>query len=694
MPGITTRGAPASSFAAHADATYIATNDHVVNVPARDRTPDILLVFGGGTPAERSARAQAVASDPDLDLAILRVAGLAGPPAPIDRGRKSDPVETMPVYIFGFPYGEALATSKGSPAITVGRASVSSVRRDDAGRPTFIQLDGAVNPGNSGGPVVDSKGRLVGVASATIRGAHIGLAIPTGDLATLLAGRVEVLSAKLQGEDRAKKTAEIRVELTLADPLGRIKMVGVHWAPADAVRDDPKPDAAGAWRPLPTTERIDASVEGRKATAVVTTRSAARRLLLQASYAEDGGATVYTRPVPFSLDAPGASPPVVAAPEARGRRETVAIAAPPQAPEAPPAVGGDIEPFRVIAASSEAKAVFLIGNDGQLKYYSYPELMRKGSFKLSSPPYDLALDGRLGLLFAATYPDRDPRSPPPRVSEESPTEIRIYAVKPILEGRIASDTPLKPESVIARPRQVLAMALAPDGRWLYALQAGIRGLEGGIAPRLVRLDGETRKVDDELKLILGANLLCLRPDGKALYVAAPGLQGKWQSRLQKIEPESLQSKTYTLPNVNVTGLQCTDNGVLLVSGVAPQMGYQIAMIDLERKRETIGAFRRNGYPMSMIRLSADQKKLYVGTPFGIESWKLTRAGAELIGKTDQHSGLFQGGVRFLPTDDGRCVLLPSGKVIRLDSDEDAGPDAPKAAKSKSKSKKSSPKAGN
>ena len=56
---------------------------------------------------------------------------------------------------------------------------MSSLRNDSDGELSVVQIDGNLNPGNSGGPIVDTKGRLVGVAVATIRdGQGIGLVIP------------------------------------------------------------------------------------------------------------------------------------------------------------------------------------------------------------------------------------------------------------------------------------------------------------------------------------------------------------------------------------------------------------------------------------------------------------------------------------------------------------------------------------
>ena len=156
-------------------------------VPMGDAT--ISLVFWSGTRRERSHAAQVVASDRQRDLAVLKVTGCANPPRPIDLSQSPSLQETVPVFVFGFPFGDSLAMNKGNPAITVGKGSVSSIRRDERDELAYVQIDGALNPGNSGGPVVDSQGRLVGVAVKTIKGAGIGLAIPAGKLTGLLQGK-------------------------------------------------------------------------------------------------------------------------------------------------------------------------------------------------------------------------------------------------------------------------------------------------------------------------------------------------------------------------------------------------------------------------------------------------------------------------------------------------------------------------
>jgi S1-C subfamily serine protease len=118
---------------------------------------DVTVVFRSGTPQEQAVHAEVLAADPEVDLAILKAVDVKNLPSPVDCSRDIELSETMPVFSFGFPFGEVLATSKGSPAITIGKASISSLRLDDAGQLALVQIDGALNPGNSGGPLPRSR---------------------------------------------------------------------------------------------------------------------------------------------------------------------------------------------------------------------------------------------------------------------------------------------------------------------------------------------------------------------------------------------------------------------------------------------------------------------------------------------------------------------------------------------------------
>ena len=163
------------------DSALIVTNQHVVAKPrlvtplgfipglrGRDRLalmqiqralaanePVVSVVFNSGEPNEQTVKSEVLCQVEDSDLAVLKVSGLRGAPRAIEFGQAAQPTETMPVFILGFPFGDSLAANKANPNITIGKGSVSSIRKDRSGKVVKVQIDGALNPGNSGGPVVD-----------------------------------------------------------------------------------------------------------------------------------------------------------------------------------------------------------------------------------------------------------------------------------------------------------------------------------------------------------------------------------------------------------------------------------------------------------------------------------------------------------------------------------------------------------
>ena len=221
--------------------------------------PNITLVFGAGGKNERSVKAEVVAADKDADLAVVKFTGLKDMPKPLSL-KSPELVETLPVFVFGFPFGKSLALDKGNPNITVTRAAVSSLRNNKAGDVAIVQLDGDVNPGNSGGPVVDDKGNLVGVVFARIRDSKIGLAIPTQRVHRILTGRTE--TPKLIPLKADSGALEVQVEVDLVDPLERIKTVTVHYAPTSAVADPGRKDGIAG---LAEAKKVELQREKNKA---------------------------------------------------------------------------------------------------------------------------------------------------------------------------------------------------------------------------------------------------------------------------------------------------------------------------------------------------------------------------------------------------------------------------------------------
>jgi hypothetical protein len=137
----------------------------------------------------------------------------------------------MRVLILGFPFGAGLAAPGKNPSISISQGNISSIRRDTFNRIVAVQIDGSVNPGNSGGPIVTPAGALIGVTLAKLRGTEIGFAIPAQELRDLLLGRAsELVFRRLPADD-----GEVRLEIAgrTIDPLARLKQVTLHFVPRE-----------------------------------------------------------------------------------------------------------------------------------------------------------------------------------------------------------------------------------------------------------------------------------------------------------------------------------------------------------------------------------------------------------------------------------------------------------------------------
>jgi S1-C subfamily serine protease len=157
---------------------YIATNAHVVTTPAGTKARQVFVQFGDGNRLD----ARIVGADLDADVALLKV-----DPSQMKGGAKVvvlplGATSTLqvgdPVAAIGSPFGEPQSLSVGV---------VSALNRDIESLTNFaignaIQTDAAINHGNSGGPLLDSGGAVVGInsqiRSTSGGGEGVGFAIP------------------------------------------------------------------------------------------------------------------------------------------------------------------------------------------------------------------------------------------------------------------------------------------------------------------------------------------------------------------------------------------------------------------------------------------------------------------------------------------------------------------------------------
>ncbi|HEV2686204.1 MAG TPA: trypsin-like peptidase domain-containing protein, partial [Actinomycetota bacterium] len=152
---------------------YVLTNNHVI-----DGADDIQLVLADG----RRLRATVRGSDPESDLAVLKAEGKDLPAitlGSLDYVQVGDAVLAL-----GNPFGFGNTVTHGIVS-ALGRNHLGINRFED-----FIQTDAAVNPGNSGGALIDAGGNLIGINSAIYSenggSQGIGFAIPVSLAHTVL----------------------------------------------------------------------------------------------------------------------------------------------------------------------------------------------------------------------------------------------------------------------------------------------------------------------------------------------------------------------------------------------------------------------------------------------------------------------------------------------------------------------------
>ncbi len=252
-----------SGFVVKADPDFgwVVTNDHVLRLPSLmigDVTvpadpPRVRVIFDSGSATEWDVRGEVVARDPGRDLAVVKVPARKKLPTPLVVGGTGTVAETTAVFVCGFPFGELLAAGDKNPEVSVGSATISSLRTSPTGGLQSIQLNGALNPGNSGGPVVTADGKLVGVAVQAVRGAGIGFAVPRQTVDDMLT-RGRVTDVRLvQTADRTK-AGKVGFEVDTVDPFGKLKAVTVRIAPAVGPVSKPP---VGQVTPLPNSRTLD-----------------------------------------------------------------------------------------------------------------------------------------------------------------------------------------------------------------------------------------------------------------------------------------------------------------------------------------------------------------------------------------------------------------------------------------------------
>jgi 2-alkenal reductase len=151
---------------------HIVTNNHVV---AGSRDGEVLVGFGGlfKTPGK------VVGTDPDSDVAVVKVDELPKGITPVQLGDSDGVRVGQPTIAIGNPFGQERTVTTGIVS-ALGRIIEEAQGTYAIGG--AIQTDAAINPGNSGGPLLDAAGRVIGMNTAGLTpsggSTGIGFAVP------------------------------------------------------------------------------------------------------------------------------------------------------------------------------------------------------------------------------------------------------------------------------------------------------------------------------------------------------------------------------------------------------------------------------------------------------------------------------------------------------------------------------------
>jgi len=161
---------------------HIVTNYHVVEGA---QVIDVTLFDGK---EYQNYDAQLVGADPETDIAVLKIDAPSKSLFPVNFGNSAGLKVGQRVFAIGNPFGLEHTLSTGI---------ISSLKRSLPARSTrrtlksIIQIDASINPGSSGGPLLDSAARMIGmntaIASKTGESAGVGFAIPVDTIGRIAA---------------------------------------------------------------------------------------------------------------------------------------------------------------------------------------------------------------------------------------------------------------------------------------------------------------------------------------------------------------------------------------------------------------------------------------------------------------------------------------------------------------------------
>jgi S1-C subfamily serine protease len=217
----------------------IVTNAHVIGMKHLGSKPPakVSVFLNSGTDKQQLYEGPSIkilGVDHENDLAILQIVNPGNAlPAPLAIRPSSELRDLDKLVVLGFPGGRRLSERNGStkaPVISTTMTQVSAFRNDDSGLRRSIQLQGGVNHGSSGGPLLDMDGNVVGVPVRVDHNhdgnlTNIAEAIPSEWVSSLAEGRpgnVEFGYPYYKGDQLF-----VPLKIKCVDPLKKISNVEI-----------------------------------------------------------------------------------------------------------------------------------------------------------------------------------------------------------------------------------------------------------------------------------------------------------------------------------------------------------------------------------------------------------------------------------------------------------------------------------
>lgn len=223
------------------ETAWLVTSRRLVT-PALDvaRFARVEVMFKTSRNPELICAAEVVAADPERDLALLRVRNAKGLPEAFALTAKPNLDENQTVFVLGcsFPtFPGKLQARPGGTVFAGGYRKIASLRENARGQIAVVHVDGDIEPGCTGGPVVDRDGNLVGMLLGKPRGAACVSAVPARVLLEMLKDRQAAPATS------TAKNVDPKIELPVIAPKPKIELPVIASKPVAIPLVEPRPIA-------------------------------------------------------------------------------------------------------------------------------------------------------------------------------------------------------------------------------------------------------------------------------------------------------------------------------------------------------------------------------------------------------------------------------------------------------------------